>query len=107
MRLSEIIKNSLLEGASYDSTQQTKKLRAHLVRRGWPMAVANQVSIRNQDGSYIVFYPENLSQKVHDLEYGTESRVMNPAIRDFLTNYVSSNTFASGISYSLKGMGVV
>lgn len=107
MRLSEILDKALVEGASYDSSQVTHKLRLFLVERGWPVTVANAVSIRNDNGTYTVYYPEKWSRQVNDIEYGTESTPPNPAIRAFLTGGIGTKSFADGISYSLKSSGVI
>lgn len=107
MRLSEVLSNALVEGASYDSSQVTQRLRAFLVEQGWPMAIATSVSVRNDGGNYIVYYPSNYSKRINDLEYGTESTNPNPAIRTFLTKYIGTKSFAEGISYSLKSAGVI
>jgi hypothetical protein len=107
VRLSEVINNALLEGASYDSVNVTARLRAFLIESGWPVEVASGVSIRNTGGTYTAYYPSRLARAVNDLEYGTETTPPNPAIRNFLTNRIGTKDLAKGISLSLKSSGIV
>jgi hypothetical protein len=65
------------------------------------------MSIRQEDGEYTIYYPPQLSAKVSFLEYGDQDTPPSAVLRSFLTNYIETDAFATGISRSLKGMGVI
>lgn len=106
MRLTELITNSLSEGAEYDSFLTTQRLRTFCRINGWPEEVASQMSIRNVDGEYTIYYPPHLAAKVNFLEYGDQDTPPSAVLRNFLTNYIDTDAFATGISRSLRTMGV-
>ena len=65
------------------------------------------MSIRQEDGQYTIYYPPRLAAKVNFLEYGDQDTPPSAVLRNFLTNYIESDAFATGISRSLKNMGVI
>ena len=106
MRLTELINSSLAEGAHFDSFVTTTRLRTFCRMNGWPEEVSSQMSIRQEDGEYTISYPPHLSAKVNFLEYGDQDNPPSAVLRNFLTNYIDTDAFATGISRSLRGMGV-
>jgi hypothetical protein len=65
------------------------------------------MSIRQEDGQYTIYYPPSLAAKVNFLEYGDQDTPPSAVLRNFLTNYIDTDAFATGISRSLKNMGVI
>jgi len=106
VRLTELINSSLAEGAHFDSFVTTTRLRTFCRMNGWPEEVSSQMSIRQEDGEYTISYPPHLSAKVNFLEYGDQDNPPSAVLRNFLTNYIDTDAFATGISRSLRGMGV-
>jgi hypothetical protein len=107
VKLTELINHSFAEGAHFDSFVTTNRLRTFCRINGWPEEVASQMFIRQEDGEYTISFPENLSAQVNFLEYGDQDTPPSAVLRNFLTNYIDTDAFATGISRSLKGMGVV
>lgn len=107
MRLTELLTNSLSEGARFDSFVTTNRLKTFCRMNGWPENVVSQLSIRQEAGEYTVSYPQPLSAQVNFLEYGDQDTPPSAVLRNFLTNYIDTDAFATGVSRSLKGMGVV
>lgn len=107
MRLTELLTNSLSEGARFDSFVTTTRLKTFCRMNGWPDAVVNQLAIRQENGEYTISYPPHLAAQVNFLEYGDQDTPPSAVLRNFLTNYIDTDAFATGISRSLKGMGVV
>ena len=102
-----LLAQSLYEGAEFDSTVLTSRLRTFCRINGWPEDVWTQMSIRQENGQYTIYYPPQLSSKVSYLEYGDQDTPPSAVLRNFLTNYIESDAFATGISRSLKRMGVI
>jgi hypothetical protein len=107
VKLSDLITHSLSEGAHFDSFVTTNRLRTFCRMNGWPEDVANQMSIRQENGEYTISFPDYLSAQVNFLEYGDQDTPPSAVLRNFLTNYIDTDAFATGISRSLKKMGVV
>ncbi len=106
MRLTELLTNSLSEGAEFDSFITTQRLRTFCRINGWPAEVYSQMSIRQENGEYTIYYPPHLSAQVNFLEYGDQDNPPTAVLRNFLTNYIDTDAFATGISRSLRSMGV-
>ena len=96
MRLSELLKNSLDEGARFDSAATTKALQKYCLDHGWPAEVVNNLSIINDGSEYTVYYPPYLTSKVNDLEYGTQSTQPSGTLRRFLDT-IDDSAYATGI----------
>jgi hypothetical protein len=96
MRLSEILRSSIDEGARFDSAVTTKALQKYCVENGWPAEVANNLSIQNDGSKYTVYYPPYLISKINDLEYGTQSTQPSGVLRRFLDT-IDDSALATGI----------
>ena len=105
--ITELLTNSLYEGAEFDSSVLTSRLRTFCRINGWPEDVWTQMSIRQEYGQYTIYYPPSLAAKVNFLEYGDQDTPPSAVLRNFLTNYIDTDAFATGISRSLKNMGVI
>ena len=64
--------------------EKTDGLRAYARMAGWPTEIANSLYVTYEEGEYNWdCEPESYKLQVEDLEYGTQSHPMNPAIRRF------------------------
>ena len=96
MRLAEILKNSIDEGARFDTFKTTIALQKYCSDAGWPTEVVNNLSIINNNNEHVIYYPPYLTSKVNDLEYGTISNPPSYVLRKFLNN-VDDSAYAQGI----------
>jgi hypothetical protein len=96
MRLSERLRDSLTEGARFDSAVTTKALRDYCRKSGWPADVVNNLSIKNEGDEYTVYYPPYLTSKINDLEYGTQNSQPGNVLRRFLDS-IDDSPYAQGI----------
>jgi hypothetical protein len=86
MRLAELLKYSIDEGARFDSAVTTKSLQKYCLNDGWPEEVVNNLSIVNNGSEHTIYYPPYLTPKVNELEYGTQSTPPTGTLRRFLDN---------------------
>lgn len=70
--------------ADFSSKKATARLRKHAYESGWPTELSRVLSVTHSDGEFNVSYPEDLSEKVLDTEFGTVNSQPNPAIRNFM-----------------------
>jgi hypothetical protein len=96
MRLSELLKNSINEGARFDSAATTKALQEYCLKRGWPAEVVNNLSIINDGSEHTVYYPPYLTSKINDLEYGNQNTQPSGTLRRFLDT-IDDSVYANGI----------
>ncbi len=96
MRLSETLKNSINEGARFDSAVTTRALQKHCLENGWPADVVNVISVQNTGSEHIIYYPPYLKSKINDLEYGTQTTAPSGVLRRFLDN-IDDTALATGI----------
>jgi hypothetical protein len=68
--VADVINNLLAAKASDSAEEMTAALRERAARHGWPADIASRLSIE-YDGSNLRYsFPEDIEQKVWDLEYG-------------------------------------
>ncbi len=61
----------------------TQALRKSALSAGWPVALTKQLRVVITDTSMDVEYPENVSSRVENLEYGDGVTPPNPVFRKF------------------------
>jgi hypothetical protein len=61
----------------------TPVLRDMAFRAEWPSDIIIQLRVDAVDADLVVAYPEDLDDRINDLEYGTESTPASPVIRPF------------------------
>ena len=84
MNFSDLILTTHEAGVEADIEEKTDDLRAYARMAGWPPEVANSLYVTYDDGDYDWdCEPESYKLQAEDIEYGTQSTQMNPAIRRF------------------------
>jgi len=61
----------------------TQALRKNALSAGWPVALTKQLRVVITDTSMDVEYPESISSRVENLEYGDGVTPPNPVFRKF------------------------
>jgi len=107
VKLSELILNSVSGAETEDSLITTQRLRTWCRMNQWPEAVVRQLSVVHKDGEYVIYYPPNLSDQVNFLEYGDQDTPPSAVLRNFLTNFIDQDSFATGMSKSLRLQGLI
>ena len=107
MRLSELILNSISGAEAQDSFITTQRLKTWCRMNQWPEEVVRQISVVQKDGEYKIYYPPTLSAQVNFLEYGDQDTPPSAVLRNFLTNFIDQDSFATGMSRSLKEQGLI
>lgn len=107
MRLSELILNSVSGAEAQDSSITTQRLKTWCRMNNWPEVVVSQISAVQKDGEYVIHYPPHLADKVNFLEYGDQDTPPSAVLRNFLTNFIDQDTFATGLSNSLRNQGLI
>ena len=107
MKLSDLITSSVSAAEIEDSRITTQRLKTWCRMNKWPEAVVSQISIVHKDGEYKIYYPPHLSAQVNFLEYGDQDTPPSAVLRNFLTNFIDQDSFATGLSKSLRIQGLV
>ena len=65
----------------------------------WPGELINALEVINDNGSIYVSYPDQLKQRIEDLEYGSSKESPNSVIRPFINRAVTtlSNETKNGV----------
>ena len=67
------------------TSELTPKLRKMAHRSGWPAEVISKLEVRSDgSGGLYVYYPEDIAERVEDLEYGNLNALPNSVIRSFI-----------------------
>ena len=107
MKLSDLILSSTSAAEIEDSRTHTQRLRTWCRMNKWPENVVGQLSIVHKDGEYTIYYPPSISTQVHVLEYGDQDTPPSAVLRNFLTNFISQDSFATAMSNSLRRQGLI
>ena len=84
MNYADSILINLEADVDWQLEEKTDGLRAYARMAGWPTEIANSLYVTYEDGDYDRdCEPESYRLQVEDLEYGTQSHPLNPAIRRF------------------------
>ena len=84
MNYADSILINLEADVDWQLEEKTDGLRAYARMAGWPTEIANSLYVTYEDGDYDWdCEPESYRLQVEDLEYGTQSHPLNPAIRRF------------------------
>jgi len=65
----------------------TPDFRQDALSAGWPADIVFQMTVEENDGDLYLSYPDSITAKVEDLEYGTSDQAPNPIIRRFIRNH--------------------
>ena len=87
--------NAALKKAAIAVTQNvegplTAALRDKAYKSEWPSDIIIQLSVKAKDGALYIDYPENLEERINDLEYGTEGVSPQAVFRPFMSRYAST-----------------
>ena len=84
MNYTDSIFSSLEADVDWQIEEKTDGLRAYARMAGWPTEVANSLYAIYNEGEYDWdCEPASYKLQAEDIEYGTQSTPMNPAIRRF------------------------
>lgn len=83
------VKTAVHEAAMKAAQTLTLSLRDKAAQAGWPADIVVQLSVVAVDGDLRFDYPEELSSKVEDLEYGTVNSTPSAVLRPFEARFVS------------------
>lgn len=75
----------------------TGVLRNMAYDAGWPDDIVSSLSLIYEDGAVQISYPESLTTRVNDLEFGKEGQPPNSVIRSFMLRH--QNDASKEISY--------
>jgi hypothetical protein len=107
VKLSDLITSSVSAAEIEDSRITTQRLKTWCRMNKWPEDVVSQLSIVHKDGEYKIYYPPHLSAKINFLEYGDQDTPPSAVFRNFLTNFIDQDSFATGMSNSLRLQGLI
>jgi hypothetical protein len=84
--------NAALENAAKDVARKsalklTPVLRDMAFRAEWPSDIIVQLKVDAVDSDLVISYPEDLEDRIHDLEYGGEDAAPKSVIRAFTYRY--------------------
>jgi hypothetical protein len=80
--------NATMENAAKDVARKsalklTPVLRDMAFRAEWPSDIIIQLKVDAVDANLVVSYPEELEERINNLEYGSEDSSATPVIRPF------------------------
>jgi hypothetical protein len=80
--------NAAMENAAKDVARKsalklTPVLRDMAFRAEWPSDIIIQLNVEAVDSDLVVSYPDDLEERINDLEYGSEESPASPVIRPF------------------------
>lgn len=82
-----IPKKIIINAADRAASEFTPLLRDTAIKAGWPPYIVNEMSVAESEGQLYVDYPEDLTEKINDIEYGTQNSAPNAVIRTFLSRH--------------------
>jgi len=80
----------------------TNLLKVDAILALWPKNIAAKLKVVITKSEIIITYPDNLSQQVEDLEYGSKDTTPLPVFRRFITkhgNVISNNIADSTLNF--------
>jgi hypothetical protein len=87
--------NAALNNAAKAVTQNvagplTADLRNRAFKAEWPSDIVIQLTVKADEGVLYIEYPDDLEERINDLEYGTEGVSPSPVIRPFMSRYAEN-----------------
>jgi len=82
-----IPKEIITRAADRAASEFTPLLQDTAIKAGWPPYIVNEMSVAELDGELYVDYPEELTEKINDLEYGTATSSPNAVLRVFISRH--------------------
>ena len=70
--------------ADHSAAFHTNTLKQNALAAGWPEDMVQHLKVVNDNGAHSVRFPEEHSDQIHTLEYGTDTIPPSPVIRRFL-----------------------
>jgi hypothetical protein len=67
----------------------TASLRDRAYRAEWPSDVIIQLNVKAKDGALYIDYPDELDERINNLEYGSEGVSPQAVLRPFMSRYAS------------------
>jgi hypothetical protein len=101
----KIIKKAADKAAS----EFTPILKDTAIKAGWPPYIVNEMVVKEEDGELYIDYPLELTDKINDIEYGTQNSAPNSVLRLFLSRHQSkSDEFSDNVYVdALEAMGAL
>ena len=65
----------------------TPDFRQDALSAGWPADIVFQMTVEENDGDLYLAYPDSITDKVQNLEYGNFEQAPNPVIRRFIRSH--------------------
>ena len=91
----KIIKKAADKAAS----EFTPLLKDTAIKAGWPPYIVNEMVVKEEDGELYIDYPPELTNKINDIEYGTQNSAPNSVLRVFLSRHQSQTDEFSDTVY--------
>lgn len=73
----------LAQSAQKTAVMMTAELRQECLSSGWPSSVVSRIRVKFEGNKFIYDIPEDLKNQVGDLEYGTPSKQLSPALHRY------------------------
>jgi hypothetical protein len=67
----------------------TASLRDKAYKAEWPSDVIIQLNVKAKDGALYIDYPDELDERINNLEYGSEGVSPQAVLRPFMSRYAS------------------
>ena len=85
---------SSIEAAAKDAAiksadRLTPVLRNMAIAADWPSDITLNLTVKAKDGVLYIDYPEELEDRINDLEYGQRDQAPNAVLRSFSTRFAS------------------
>lgn len=86
--------NKTIEAAAKDAAiksadRLTSVLRNMAIAADWPSDIVFNLTVKAQDGSLVIDYPEEFEDRINDLEYGQRDQAPNAVLRAFSSRFAS------------------
>jgi hypothetical protein len=62
-----------------------KELQRAAETAGWPKEITEKMSVTAEGGDLLVSYPDDVADKIEELEYGTQTKPPRAVIRPFIS----------------------
>ena len=100
---------TIKKAADKAASEFTPLLKDTAIKAGWPPYIVNEMVVKEEDGELYIDYPNDLTNRINDLEYGTENSAPNAVLRLFLSRHQSkSDEFSDTVFIdALEVMGVL
>jgi hypothetical protein len=106
--------NATLQNAAIVVTKNvagplTAELRNMAFKAEWPSDIIVQLTVKADEGALYIEYPDDVEERINDLEYGAEGVSPSPVIRPFMSRYAQNmeQDFSNSIVDILAEIGAL